>query len=173
MEDIMKVRSVTLAMAMLAVPIIAGDIQRTTELDTASAFSALKGLAGEWQADTKQGKAVMTYEVIAGGTTVLEREKAPGMPDMLTAYHLDGKRLLLTHYCMAGNQPRMQAESWDPGKRELRFKFLDATNLTPGAGHMHNMTMRLLSDKSLSSEWQFYEDGQPKMTESFEYTRVR
>ena len=169
----MEVRAVTLGIAMLVMPAMAGDVQRPTDLDTASAFSALKSLAGEWQADTKQGKAVMTYEVIAGGTTVLEREKAPGMPDMLTAYHLDGKRLLLTHYCMAGNQPRMQAESWEPAKREIRFKFLDATNLKPGAGHMHNMTLRLLTDDRLASEWQFYENGQPKMTETFEYTRVR
>jgi len=159
-------------MAVFAATAFAAEV-RQTETDAASAFSALKKLAGEWQADTKMGKATLTYEVIAGGTTLIEREKTPGMADMMTAYHLDGKRLMLTHYCMAGNQPRMEAESWDPAKKEVRFRFLDGTNMTPGAGHMHSATMRLTDDRNLVSEWQFYENDQPKMTESFKYTRVR
>ena len=48
---------------------------------------------------------------------------------VLTVFHLDGDRLILTHYCMAGNQPRMQATSYDAKKGEIRFQFLDATNL--------------------------------------------
>ena len=28
---------------------------------------------------------------------------------MATLYHLDGDQLMLTHYCSAGNQPRMRA----------------------------------------------------------------
>jgi len=173
MEDTMKVRSLTIALAFLSTTAFAAEVRQVPDLDTASAFSALKSLAGEWQADTKEGKATLTYEVIAGGTTLIEREKTPGMAEMLTAYHLDGKRLLLTHYCMAGNQPRMQAEVWDPAKRELQFKFLDGTNLKPGAGHMHNVTLRLVNDRNFVSEWQFYENDQLKMAESFKYTRVR
>src|SRR5690348_9833305 len=80
--------------------------QPKPEIDAAAAFSRLKSLAGEWQADTQTGKAYLKYEVIAAGTAVMERETAEKMPEMLTVYHLDGKRLVLTHYCMAGNQPR-------------------------------------------------------------------
>ena len=53
-----------------------------------------------------------------------------GRPTMLTLYHRDGNRLVLTHYCMAGNQPRMQAKPFDAGANELAFEFLDATDLT-------------------------------------------
>ncbi len=96
------------------------------------------------------------------------------MPGMLTVYHLDGDRLILTHYCMAGNQPRMQASSFNPDTGELQFQFLDVTNLaSPGAGHMHNARFRLVDNNHLKTEWQFYENGKPKMTEAAQYTRVR
>jgi hypothetical protein len=75
---------------------------------------------------------------------------------------------------MAGNQPRMQARSFNTATGELQFQFLDITNLSsPGAGHMHNVRFRFVDNDHFSSEWQFYEDGKPKMTETAEYTRVR
>jgi hypothetical protein len=93
---------------------------------------------------------------------------------MLTVYYLDGNRLLLTHFCMAGNQPRMEAASYDPAAGVLRFRFLDATNLTtPGAGHMHNSAFRFVDDNHLTSDWQFYENGHLKQTESERFTRLR
>lgn len=164
---------------MLVVTLLAGIClfaadQPTATLDTAAAFARLKGLAGEWQADTPQGKGHLSYTVIAGGATVVERESAENMPEMMTVYHLDGKRLMLTHYCAAGNQPRMQAESYDPASGELKFRFLDATNLANAdAGHMRNVTLRFVDDAKLVSQWEFYQDGKPKFTEQFEYKRVR
>ena len=140
----------------------------------AAAFSRLKTLVGNWEADTQMGKAHLSYELVAGGTTLLERAWGDRMPVMLTMYHIDGDRLLLTHYCMKGNQPRMQAAAYDAGAGEIDFRFLDATNLTdPSAGHMHNAKIRFGGEGQFSTEWQFYEDGKPKFTESVRYTRVR
>jgi hypothetical protein len=142
--------------------------------DAAGAFARLKTLAGEWKADTKMGKAHITYEVIAGGTTLVERETIEGMAPMLTVYHLDGDRLLLTHYCMAGNQPRMQAKTYNADAGEIQFAFLDATNLKPGAGHMRDAKFRISENtKEFESEWTFHENGQPKSTERAQYTRVK
>jgi hypothetical protein len=141
-------------------------------IDAKAAFARLKTLAGAWEADTSMGKVRIEYEVIAGGTALVERESGDKLPAMVTVYHLDGGRLLLTHYCMAGNQPRMQARSFNPENGEIRFVFLDATNLAEGAGHMRNATIRLENDRVLSS-WEFYEKGQLKSTESWRYTRVR
>jgi hypothetical protein len=141
---------------------------------TADGFAKLKSLAGEWEANTKMGKAHLTYELVSGGSAILERETTPGMPTMLTVYYMDGNRLLLTHYCMAGNQPRMQATSFDTTRNELAFGFLDATNLENAkAGHMHSAKMRFIDNQHLASEWVFFENGAPKMTESAEYTKVR
>jgi len=136
-------------------------------------YARLKTLVGEWEADTQMGKAHLSYELIAGGTSLVEKESAEKMPAMLTVYYLDGDRLLLTHYCMAGNQPRMQARAFDPETGEVAFEFLDATNLTPGGGHMHNATIRIADRDHLNTQWEFYENGQRKLAETAQYTRVK
>jgi len=147
---------------------------KSESTNDAAAFARLKTLAGEWEADTRMGKAHLSYEVIAGGTALVEKETAEQMPAMLTVYHLDGERLLLTHYCMAGNQPRMQVKAFNPESGEVQFQFLDATNLTgTGAGHMHNATFRVVDNNHLATEWEFYENGQKKFSETAQYTRVR
>ena len=138
-----------------------------------AAYARLKTLVGEWEADTAMGKAHISYELIGGGTSLVEKESAEKMPAMLTVYYLDGDRLLLTHYCMAGNQPRMQARAFNSDTGEVAFEFLDATNLTPGAGHMHNAKIRVADHDHLNTEWEFYENGQRKMAETAQYTRVK
>ncbi len=171
----MKRHLLVLTAALLGGAALSGaDIQRSATPDAAAAFARLKGLVGEWHADTPQGKAKLRYELIAAGNTLIEHEIMDGMGEMLTAYHLDGKRLLLTHYCMAGNQPRMEAQAYDPSTGDLKFRFLDATNLAnPAAGHMHDVAMRFVDADHFSSQWQFYEDNKPKMTEKFDYVRVK
>lgn len=139
-----------------------------------AAFARLKTLAGEWEATTSSGKVHLSYELVSGDTALLERESSETMPSMVTVYYVDGGRLLLTHYCMLGNQPRMEVNAFNAGTGELDFQFLDATNLaSPGAGHMHNAKLRIVDNSHLVSEWQFYENGQPKFSETAKYTRVR
>jgi hypothetical protein len=143
-------------------------------IDAAAAWSRLKSLVGEWEGHGSMGKFRLTYELTAGGTALLERERGDAHPEMVTVYHLDGNRLLMTHYCAAGNQPRMEARSFNPGTGALEFEFLDATNLaSPDAGHMRSVSMKLIDGKRLASEWRFYENGKVKMNVATQYTRVR
>ncbi len=140
----------------------------------AAAFAQLKSPVGEWEANSSMGKTHVSYELVAGGTALLERESGEKMPTMLTVYHLDGDRLILTHYCMAGNQPRMVARSFKPETGEIEFKFLDATNLAnPNAGHMRNAKFRVVDAKTMTQQWDFYENGKIKMTETANYTRLK
>ena len=170
----MKRQHFLIATLVLTASALHGASSKSERSTDAAAFARLKTLVGEWEADTRMGKAHVSYELIAGGTALVERETAEKMPAMLTVYHLDGDRLLLTHYCMAGNQPRMQARSFNPESGELEFQFLDATNLTAaGAGHMHDARFRLIDNNHFSSEWDFYENGQRKFAEAAQYTRVR
>ena len=169
----MKAQSFIIASLLLAAAAAHAASSKSDHGSDAAAFARLKTLVGEWEADTQMGKAHLSYEVIAGGTALVEKETAEKMPAMLTVYHLDGERLLLTHYCMAGNQPRMQVRAFNPASGEVEFQFLDATNLAAGAGHMHSAKFRLADNNHLATEWEFYENGQPKMTETAQYTRVR
>ena len=152
----------------------AADLKPSANVDATAAFSRLKSLVGEWEASSGMDKMHLTYTLIAGGTALVERETAEHMPEMLTVYYLDGKRLLLTHYCMAGNQPRMEAGAYNASTGELQFRLLDITSLaSPGAGHMRSATFQVVDDRHLSTNWQFYENGQMKTAESAQFTRVR
>jgi hypothetical protein len=75
-------------------------------------------------------------------------------------FNLDGpNRLLLTHYCAMGNQPRMQA-SVSPDGKTITFTYVDATNLaTPDAGHMQTMVLTLLDENHHTEEWTFVDHG--------------
>ncbi len=125
-------------------------------IDAKAAFDRLRGLAGTWEAKAGKQKIRVTYEVIAGGSAVVEREMPENMAVMETVYYLDGSRLLLTHYCMLGNQPRMEAKEYNPGTGELKFEFLDITNLAPGAVHMHRGTFRFIDSDHLAGSWEFF-----------------
>ena len=172
----MKKHILLVASLILVLSLAAYSAGRSADatVDGKAAFDRLSKLVGEWEADTSMGKAHITYEVIAGGTALSERETMEHMPPMQTIYYLDGKRLLLTHYCMTGNQPRMQATAYRPDTGELQFAFFDATNLRSASdGHMHNANFRLIDANHLQSEWEFYENGQKKATESFSFVRIR
>jgi hypothetical protein len=89
-----------------------------------AAFARLKSLAGTWETlvDNKRG-GIATYTVTGGGQVVLEV-----MGGMATAYHFDQGTLMLTHYCGAGNQPRMKAKTIGSDGRQIAFQMYDITN---------------------------------------------
>jgi hypothetical protein len=137
------------------------------------AFEKLKSLTGRWEATTEKGNAATTFQVVSGGSAVLESAKMPGEAEMVTVYHLDSNRLLLTHYCMVGNQPRMQATDFDPKSNSIDFHFLDATNLPDAnAGHMHSVVIRFQGPSEISESWTFYKDGKAAFTEPIQFHRA-
>jgi hypothetical protein len=150
-----------------------GNNAAKSEVDANAAFARLKGLVGEWDVESTHGKGHSKFEVIANGSVVLEHFAEPGSQEMLTAYHLDGGQLVLTHYCMAGNQPHMVAQKFDSASGELNFAFAGGTNITPGAGHMHDAAFRLASNDRFDAKWNFVEAGKVKFSEDIHYTRVK
>ena len=81
----------------------------------------LKKLAGTWVEADKDGKptdkVVSVVKVTAGGSAIHET-LFPGQPmEMVSVYHLDGADLVMTHYCMLGNQPRMKADPKSPSNQ--------------------------------------------------------
>ena len=142
----------------------------------AAAFERFKALAGTWIGrSTKGWEDEVTIDVIAGGSVVRESSfnAHPG-ETMLTLFHLDGDRLMLTHYCVARNQPRMVASRFEEGGRKVAFDFLDATNLTPpGAGHMHSSMFEFRDADHFTSRWTWFQDGNERWMEEIVYERKR
>jgi hypothetical protein len=128
------------------------------------AFARFVALAGTWSGTNGHGDPVaVEYTVTSGGSAVVERYHVEGEPssrDMVTVYHLDGDRLLLDHYCIAGNQPRMGARRIGPGAKEIDFELDSITNLaSPGAGRMREAVFRFDGDDRLDTRWTYFENG--------------
>ncbi|HEX5042770.1 MAG TPA: YciI family protein [Candidatus Polarisedimenticolaceae bacterium] len=142
-----------------------------------SALDRFKGLSGDWVAAedgpmAKKGDLVATYRLTGGGTAVVEEIFPATARAMTTVYHQDGADLVLTHYCMSGNQPRMRAKATE-GKK-VSFAFDGGTNLDPAKDeHMHAATFTFLSADEIRSEWVEHAGGKPKSTVSMHLTRKK
>jgi S-formylglutathione hydrolase FrmB len=140
-----------------------------------SALDPLKALAGTWECDfdgdgTSDCTAI--YKVSANGYTVTENLFVGTPHEMVTAFHMDGTSVMATHYCAAGNQPRMRDAH--PGKHSFRFDFVDATNLKSiDDMHMHSLRMEIIDADHLTNTWTNYMNGKPNGEVSFKFTRKK
>jgi hypothetical protein len=140
------------------------------QTDAEKAFTAIRSMPGTWEGKTPDGRPLkVTFKVVSGGSAVMS--EILGDHEMISVFNLDGaNRLLLTHYCSAGNQPRMQA-SVSPDGKTITFNFVDATNLKAAdAGHMDRMVLTLLDDNHHTEDWTFVDHGK-EMKESFDLRR--
>lgn len=156
--------AVSLAILLFTTAVFAQDAKKS--------FESLKSLAGSWQGKSPQGKPFqVSYRVTSGGSAVMSEIQGQE-EDMVTMFHMDGDRLLMTHYCGAGNQPRMKA-STSPDGKTITFDFIDATNLaSPSAGHMHKMVLTMIDGDHHAEDWYFVQDGK-EMRERFELERKK
>jgi len=100
------------------------------------------------------------YYLTGNGTTVVENLIVDGNANMTTVYHLDGSDLRATHYCAAGNQPRLKATSTDDVNKVVKFHMVDITNLpTPEAGHVRDLELRLTSASQITILFTFVGSG--------------
>ena len=164
----MRIRSVAVMAALLfaASALMA-------QSDAQKSFDKLKTLVGTWEGKGAQGQTVrVTFRLTGNDSTLMSEIGAP--ENMVTMFHMDGDRLLMTHYCGAGNQPRMKALSSPDGK-SIPFEFLDVTGLTKSQpGHMKGLVVTLAYADHHSEAWTFQnQDGQSEMHEMFELQRVR
>jgi hypothetical protein len=134
-------------------------------------FDQLKSLAGSWEGKNSMGQPVqVSYRMTAGGSALMSEIVGHG-ETMISMINFDGpNRLLLTHYCTVGNQPRMQASASPDGKT-VTFSFLDATNLdSPQSGHMDHVVIAMLGPDHHTEEWNFIDHGK-EIKEFFDLTR--
>ncbi len=151
----------------------AGTVPATPELARA-AFARFQSNDGNWIGKSTKGwEETLRYRTIAGGSTVLETsfDAHPGQ-EMATAFYLDGDRLMLTHYCMAKNAPRLEATAFGDGGRTVVFTFVDGANIpTRDKGHMDKAVFRFETEDRVVSRWTWYENGREKWFEEIVQTR--
>ena len=117
------------------------------------------------------GKAAFERIKSLAGNAVLELLFPGTEKEMVTVYHLDGDELVLQHYCILGNQPRMKVR---PGKNadELAFEFAGCCNLvSDDARHMREATITILGRDRIRSRWYQYENRENSKTVEFDLAR--
>jgi hypothetical protein len=142
-----------------------------------AALEQFKQLAGEWVGKGKHGdmehEAKIVYKVTSGGTAVVETIDPGGPHEMVTVIHADGDALLLTHYCMLGNQPHMKAKP-KAGDKKVAFEFVKATNLKSEKDmHMRTATYIFVDKDTLKTEWTNFNDGKEAGKAVFELKRKK
>jgi hypothetical protein len=138
------------------------------------AFERFKQLEGSWKGrSTKGWEEEISYRTIAQGTVVVGTSfNAHPNETMMTMIHLDGERLMLTHYCVAKNQPRLVATSYTDDGKTITFTFLDGTNMASrDRGHMDKVVFRFLDDNHVSASWTWYQDGKESWMEEITLER--
>ena len=128
----------------------------------ADVMAKLTALEGEWTlldengADT--GVVGAVFRPTANGSAVSETMMPGGVHEMVNVYHADGDRVLMTHYCAAGNQPRLEIVPAGEDRLELRFESI--TNLShEGANHMHQADFQWHGPDRLTTYWYSMQDG--------------
>src|SRR5262245_18625785 len=102
-------------------------VQAFAQSDAKKSFDILKTLSGVWE-----GKVTTDMKVAAplektpmrivlrttsrGNALMHEMTSTGGVDDPITMFYLDEDRVLLTHYCDAGNRPRMEGKLSPDGK---------------------------------------------------------
>ena len=93
--------------------------------------------------------------------------------EMVTIYHPDGDRLMMTHYCSAHNQPRMRSQSVSTEIKNITFDLVDVTNLSaPDAGHMKKLVVTFADRDHFTQEWTWAQNGKER-TEVIKFERIR
>jgi hypothetical protein len=162
-----------LALGLLLCAVVAAQEMHAPARST-PAFDQLKSLAGNWEGKESSGSAVkVTYKIVSNGSVVMEHLQPTNEPEMITMYSLDGDRIVVTHYCSAGNQPTMQTAPTPAVNGKLDFSFVRLAGAkSPDEGHMVALSVSILDKDHLTQTWTFQENGK-SMAETFNYTRVK
>jgi hypothetical protein len=171
--------TLTLALGSFTLPLLAADSHdhHATNSATNPGFEQLKTLVGTWVVADENGRptdqVASVYRLTAGGTA-LEETIFPGQEmEMVSVYVPDGQDVVMTHYCMLGNQPQMRAKATKDAK-VLDFKFIGGTNLDPAKDkHMHSAVIKFVDQDHLEVTGTGWEDGKPsdEMCGSMKYVR--
>jgi hypothetical protein len=151
-------------------------------------FHQIKDLAGVWRGPVtidppmkqiKGGEQTqVSMRVTSRGNALVHEMKDPSMPDdparydhPLTMFYLDNDRLLLTHYCDAGNRPRMVARTSPDGK-VVEFDFLDIAGSTQ-FGNMYHAVFTSIDANHHIEDWTYMMPGNKPVHAHIDLTRAQ
>jgi hypothetical protein len=149
-----------------------GDDAGKQGVDANTAFNRIKTLAGTWKCDISDrhqaeghqekhpSESSVIYKLTGAGSAVIETQFPGSDHEMVSVYHRDGDDLRMTHYCAAGNQPRVKLDRAMSTSKRLIFVFDGDTNLDPQKDmHIHGLEITFHDDGKVTSAWEACEGG--------------
>lgn len=160
----------------------------SSQPDAQKSFDLMKTLAGNWQGqasvdppqqDMGSGSAIkVSLRVTSRGNALVHEMTDPTKADdptktdhPVTMFYLDNGQLLLTHYCDAGNRPRMVAKVSPDGKT-LDFDFLDVAGPTE-YGHMQHARFTIIDADHHTEDWTYLMPGDKLMRGHMDLQRAK
>jgi hypothetical protein len=140
---------------------------------TNEVFKKLNALVGEWESATAATKPhTVSYKLIANQTVLVETWELGNSSTAMTVYHLDSEKLIATHYCPLGNQPRLELIS--TAKEQIfTFAFVSATNLPDkNLSHQHKFEIQIKNADNFWRSETYLETGKESY-EGVDYVRVK
>jgi hypothetical protein len=134
-------------------------------------LQAIRALEGTWiqvkpAPPEGQKPPTLVFRPTAGGSAVMETMSPGSDHEMLNVYTEDEKGVMLTHYCLMGNQPRMRLTSARDGV--MKFEYIDAGNLkSRDEAHMDSLVITVKGDQ-MTQDWAMYADGKVTGHHTFE-----
>ena len=131
--------------------------------DDGGIMEKLAKLEGDWTLLDENGEETgmigSTFRMTSAGSVLVEVMAPDEGHEMFNMFHADGERVLMTHYCAAGNQPRMEVRATDDEDR-LELRFESVTNLSsPDENHMHHAEYIFRGEDRLTTRWWSMQDG--------------
>lgn len=156
--------------------------------DAHKSFDRLKSLAGSWkgpvtllppQPEMSSDKPVhVSLRVTSRGNALVHEMQEAGTPEdptrydhPVTMFYLEGEQLRLTHYCDAGNRPRMVAKASPDGKT-VEFEFLDLSGGNQ-YGHMYHAVFTIIDANHHTEDWTFLMPGDKPVQAHFDLQRTK
>jgi len=155
--------------------------------DAQKPFETMQTLAGNWegpvsvdppQPEMSNGKPLhVSMRVTSRGNALVHEMQEAGTPldsahydHPVTMFYVEGDRLLLTHYCDAGNRPRMVGKISADGKK-VEFEFLDLSGANQ-YGHMYHAVFTIVDANHHTEDWTFMMPGDKPLHAHFELQRT-
>ena len=156
--------------------------------DAQKSFDKIKTLAGTWEGKVttdppmegmgNNAHVQVTMRITSRGNALVHEMKGVGDGDdpakydhPVTMFYVDGDKLILTHYCDAGNRPRMAAQTWADGKA-LDFNLVDVSGSTQ-LGHMDHAAFTAIDADHHREDWVYMMPGDKPMHAHMDLQRVK
>lgn len=187
----MKSLRVTLFLVLVSLSVVAFAQSTATAVAPSAAqksFDVMKTLAGSWegsvtidppQPEMSDGKPlhVSLRTTSRGNAMVHEMQEAGTQLDPtrydhpVTMIYVENDRLLLTHYCDAGNRPRMVGKVSPDGKK-VEFEFLDLSGGN-NYGHMYHAVFTTIDANHHLEDWTYMMPGDKPLHAHFDLQRTK